>query len=158
MRLVPAAALCLGLAACQGEHRAQAPETVIEIGEALCRPTRAGRDVTGCYMTLTASRDDRLVSASSAAAARTEVHEMTSQDGIMRMSELVDGLPLPAGEDIRLQPGGNHIMLMGVHQPLAAGDTVELDLQFQHAGARTVTAQVADPALPGAVHPGHETP
>ena len=142
-RLLLAAAL-IGLAACQ--PAAPAGPVTVTATDAVCRPTPNGRNVTGCYLTLTASADDRLVSVASPAAATAEIHEMSTEGGVMRMGELKDGLPLPAGEAVALAPGGNHIMLIGVTAPLKAGDVVSLTLTFEHAQAYGVRATVGQPA------------
>lgn len=141
MRLPALALLCLGVAACQD---AAAPS--VEVSDAVCRPTPNGRDLTGCYMTLTATTADRLVSVTTPSAGKAEIHEMSTEGGVMTMAELTDGLPLPAGQATALQPGGNHIMLMQVTAPLAEGDTVELALTFEDAAPITVTARVGNPA------------
>ena len=65
---------------------------------------------------------------------------------MMMMRELREGLPLPAGETVALAPGGNHLMLLGVKEPLVAGDTVALTLTFEAAPAVEVTATVGQPA------------
>lgn len=152
-RILILAAASAALAACSAQ-----PETsalaVVEATDALCRPTPNGRDVTGCYVTLTASQADRLVSVASPSAGVAEIHEMKTEGGIMQMAELPDGLALPAGEAVSLKPGGNHIMLMQVKTPLAAGDTVSLTLTFEKAAPLGVRAAVGQPA-PAAGHTGH---
>lgn len=151
MKRLVAPALLLLAAACAPEAPANPEGPVIgaSAAEVLCRPTPNGRDVTACYLTLTSSIDDRLVAVSSPDAAKGELHEMTTEDGIMRMRELPDGLALPAGQAVRLQPGGDHIMLMGLTRPLAAGDTVSLTLTFEHAEPQGVRATVAQPTAAG---------
>lgn len=146
-RLILPAALLM-LAACD---RGPAPEAlaVVATSDALCRPTPNGRDATGCYLTLTASRDDRLVSVSSPLAGEGQIHEMKVADGMMSMAELKDGLPLPAGESVSLRPGGNHIMLIGLKQPLVAGDQVSLTLTFEHAPTMGIRAVVGQPPAAG---------
>lgn len=149
------AAVSVVLAACSAQ-----PETpslaVVEATDALCRPTPNGRDVTACYITLTASQADRLVSVSTPLAATAEVHEMKTEGGIMQMGALIGGLPLPAGDAVSLAPGGNHIMLTGVKTPLAAGDAVALTLTFEKAAPLGVQANVGQPAPAQApAHTGH---
>lgn len=141
MRLPALALLCLGVAACQ--NAGVAPS--VEVTDAVCRPTPNGRDLTGCYMTLTAATDDRLVSVSTPAAAIAEIHEMSTEGGIMTMGEMAGGLPLPAGQAVSLQPGGNHLMLIQVITPLADGDTVDLTLTFDQAEPVIVTARIGNP-------------
>lgn len=126
---------------------------VVASSDALCRPTPNGRDMTGCYVTLTASRDDRLVSVESALSGQGQVHEMKIENGIMSMAELKAGLALPAGETVMLKPGGNHIMLIGLSQPLKAGDSVPLTLRFQNAAPLQLQASVGQPqAGSGSMH------
>lgn len=151
--LIPAAVL-IGLAACQ-PAAPQAGLAQVEVTDAVCRPTPNGRDVTGCYLTLTASTTDRLVSVATPAAATAQIHEMSTEGGVMRMGEMKEGLPLPAGEAVSLKPGGNHVMLMGVTAPLKAGDTVSLTLTFEHAAPYGVRAVVGQPGAPTADHGGH---
>ena len=147
--LIPAA--LLALTACNQTPVPEAPAVVTTM-DALCRPTPNGRPMTGCYLTLTASRDDRLIAVSSPIAGEGQIHEMKVADGMMSMAELEDGLVLPAGEAVALRPGGNHIMLMQVKTPLAAGDTVPLTLTFEKAAPLGVRATVGQP---GAAHTGH---
>lgn len=63
--------------------------------------------------------------------------------GGMTMRE-VAAIPVPAGEEVRLEPGGYHVMLLGLTEPLLAGDTFEIELEFETAGTQTVTAEVRD--------------
>ena len=103
--------------------------------------------MTGCYLTLTATADDRLMSVSSPAAGRTEIHESRIESNMMMMQELKSGLPLPAGQPVELKPGGNHIMLLALSEPLEAGDTVALTLTFASSSPVEITAAVGQPAI-----------
>ena len=67
-------------------------------------------------------------------------------DPQMRMQELVDGLPLPAGEMVTLEPGGYHVMLLDLADPLEVGDEIELTLDFESADDVTLTVEVAESA------------
>ncbi len=73
---------------------------------------------------------DALVAASSPAASAVEIHEVSLDDGVMRMRQ-VDSVAVPAGGTAVLEPGGYHIMLIGLSDPLVAGDTVALTLRFR---------------------------
>jgi copper(I)-binding protein len=73
--------------------------------------------------------DDRLVGASTRVARSTEIHESRVEDGVMRMRP-VGGVAVPAGGHVALEPGGLHIMLIGVTRSLAAGDTIDVTLTF----------------------------
>lgn len=144
--LLVAALSAFALAAC-GQPAPSAGEAAgpVRATDALCRPTPNGRQVTGCYLTLTAPADDILVSVASPVAALVQIHETKMESNMMMMRELEAGLPLPAGQVVTLAPGANHIMLMGVTEPLRAGDTVPLTLTFAHAAPVEITAPVGQP-------------
>ncbi len=145
--LALAALSALALSACgqSGPSAKAGAAGPVVVADALCRPTPNGRQVTGCYLTLTAPAADTLVSVSSPVAALAQVHEMRMESNMMMMRELEAGLPLPAGQAVSLAPGGNHIMLMGVTEPLRAGDAVPLTLTFATAAPIEVTAPVGQP-------------
>lgn len=99
------------------------------------------------YMTLTnhGAAPDRLLAASTPAAASAEVHESLEKDGVATMRP-IESLEIPAGGSVQLKPGGYHIMLMGLKAPLKKGDMVMLQLKFEHAGMVDVVANVGDVA------------
>jgi copper(I)-binding protein len=100
------------------------------------------------YMDITASEDDALVGADVGmdTAMMTQIHETTmNADGTMGMSE-VESIVLPAGSMVSLAPGGYHIMLMGLKQPLALGDTVAVTLTFESGDELVVAAEVREEA------------
>lgn len=132
------------LAACSPPPPATPPGPV-QVSAAICRPTPKGRDVTGCYVTLMAAANDRLVSVSSPRAREGQIHEMKAEGGMMKMSELPNGLPLPEGSAVQLKPGGNHIMLYGLDGPLTTGDTVSVTLTFEHSAQQGVRFAVGQP-------------
>lgn len=147
-RVLASAAVLLSLAACSpGEPAPRPGAPTVAVADALCRPTPKGRRVTGCYMTLTAGAADRLVSVESPAANLVQIHESRMESNMMMMRELRDGLPLVAGQASVLAPGGNHLMLLGVKEPLVAGDTVALKLIFETAAPVEVTATVGQPSV-----------
>ncbi|MEX0839579.1 MAG: copper chaperone PCu(A)C [Parvibaculum sp.] len=105
---------------------------------------RASVTATGAaYLTIenTGASDDALVEVRSDVAEKLEIHDMTMEDMVMRMRKL-DRLALPAGETVRLMPGGMHVMLIRLRAPLAEGDVVPLTLVFEKAGAIEVSAAV----------------
>ena len=98
---------------------------------------------------------DRLIGAETERAETVELHE-TRQDGeIMRMRPLPEGIELPSGERVTLEPGGRHLMLVGLKTPLMAGETVPLTLDFERAGKLTIELQV-EPLVPGREPMQHE--
>ncbi len=79
--------------------------------------------------------DDRLVSASSDAAARVELHTHLEQDdGVMRMMEAENGFAVPAGGSHSLARGGDHVMFMGLTDSWKQGDLIPLTLVFERGG------------------------
>jgi copper(I)-binding protein len=148
IRAFASAAALLTLAGCNSGERAAVPGApTVQVADALCRPTPKGRQTTGCYMTLTATGADRLVSVESPQANIVQIHESRMESNMMMMQQLRDGLPLAAGQATALAPGANHLMLLGVKEPLATGDTVELTLTFETAAPVEVVARVAQPAV-----------
>ena len=150
-RLALALAL-LTLSACSPGGADSGAASTVEVAGAVCRPTPVGRQMTGCYLTLTTTTADRLVTVTSPAANLVQIHESRIESGMMMMNELKEGLPLPAGETVALAPGGNHLMLLGVKAPLVAGDTVALNLTFESSPPVEVTATVGQPAAPEGDH------
>jgi hypothetical protein len=116
----------------------------------------AGAATTGAaYASLTAGEQgDRLTAASTPIAQTAEVHESTSEGGIMRMRP-VPGLDIPAGKTVKLSPGGYHIMMFGLHQPLKAGQSFPLTLTFAHAAPVTVTVNVRPIGAAGGMQMDH---
>lgn len=94
------------------------------------------------YMTLlNTGPADRLTAARTDAAGAVELHEAQMTDGAMRMQRL-DGIDIPAGGQVTLEPGGLHAMLVDVDPEVADGDNIRLTLSFARAGDRVVTAEV----------------
>lgn len=80
-------------------------------------------------------REDRLISVETGIAQRAELHtHKESADGVMRMVEVEDGFPVPAGGRHMLSRGGDHVMLMGLTQVLEHGGSVPMVLIFEQAG------------------------
>ena len=109
----------------------------VSISEAWARPTIGEGRVTAAYMTITnaSGEDDVLKGVTSPRAKRVELHrtEMTD-DGVMRMRPIQDGLPLPAGGTAFLKPGGAHVMIMGLDGTLAEGEDLPLTLELENSG------------------------
>jgi copper(I)-binding protein len=86
---------------------------------------------------------DRLIAASSEAAARTELHtHLEGENGVMRMVHVEEGFELPADGMIAMQRGGKHVMLMGLNAPMEQGATVTVTLTFEKAGDVVVEVPV----------------
>jgi hypothetical protein len=100
-----------------------------------------GQKSTGAFMQLKSSTDVALIGAASSAAKIVEVHEMSMTAGVMKM-RAVEKLPLPAGKAVDLKPGGYHVMLMDLAQPLKEGDRVPVTLTFVDKDGRKTTQEV----------------
>jgi len=94
------------------------------------RATAAEQKATGAFMKLQSSGPVRLVEVRSSVAGVVELHEMAMDGDTMRMRP-VAGLDLPAGALVELKPGGYHVMLMDLKQPIKAGDAVPLTLVIE---------------------------
>jgi copper(I)-binding protein len=128
----------------------------VEVTGAWARATMPGQKVAGVYMEIRSDRAARLVGVESAAAGSAEVHEMRNDGGVMRMRH-VEALDLPAGRTVKLAPGGFHVMLFELGQPLKPGDKVRLTLKVDRGGKREDVQVVAvvKPASAAGVDSGH---
>lgn len=114
----------------------------IQLENAFTRAAPAG-GVGGFFVTIiNAGAADRLIGIASPVAGKAELHETMSDNGVMKMRG-VASLPVPANGKVALQPGGYHVMLIGLTQPLVVGQSVPVTLTFEKAGAITVQASVA---------------
>ena len=102
----------------------------ITVTGAWVRGTVTGQMATGAFMQLRSPLDTALVAVTSPAAKLVEVHEMKMDGGMMKM-RAVDRIAIPAGKPVELQPGGYHVMLVGLVAPLKDGDSVPLKLTFE---------------------------
>ncbi len=86
--------------------------------------------------------DDALVGASSPAAATVEIHQTTeAEDGTMMMAP-VEEVPIPAGGLAELKPGGYHVMLIDLVQPLVEGEQIEISLDFASSEPQTIVVPI----------------
>lgn len=125
----------------------------VSVIDAWVRAAPAGRPMSAAYLTLCngGETQDAMVAARFAGAADVELHTTTvGEDGVAAMAPIAE-LPIPAGGQASLAPGGAHIMLIGLSAPLEAGQTVDLTLEFKNAPAQTVSFTVRD-AAPGGQH------
>lgn len=105
-------------------------------------------DVSAVFLSLRndGGSTERLIRASTTAAEVVEIHETTMQGDVMKMRPIA-GLDLPAGEVVALEPGGMHIMLLGLTQPLVAGEAITLTLVFESGTELTIAVPVYDGLL-----------
>jgi copper(I)-binding protein len=118
-----------------------APPTVTD---AWIRATPPGAVTAAAYLTIrSAGAADRLVGAATPAAGAVEIHTHAAEGGSQRMVRLAE-LTLPAGEAVRLTPSGQHLMLIDIKTPMAAGTKVVLSLRFAQAGTVEIDVPVVD--------------
>ena len=136
-------ALALGPAAMPVPAQAQKLGDLV-IEAPWTRETPKGADVAVGYLVIRndGAAPDKLLGGT-ADFAQVEIHEMRTQDGVMMMGELPDGLEVPAHGAVAFAPGGDHLMFTHLLRPLRKGETVELTLSFARAGAVTVEVPVA---------------
>ena len=111
---------------------AQTTNANVEVKDAWVRSTVVGQMGTGAFMKITAKVGTQLVGVSSPVAGVGEVHEMKMEGDVMKMRALPQ-LDLPAGRAVELKPGGYHVMLMDLKQPLMKDTKVPLTLTFKDA-------------------------
>lgn len=168
-RIAVAASLTIALASCGGGE-------AVTVEGAWARTSPSMASAGAVYMDLTSEEADRLIGASvdSSLAATTEVHETVEAHmgedagdggdmsegaeggmdedtsemegmGAMTMQE-VESIELQPGVTVNLEPGGYHIMLLDLAEPLEVGDTFEVTLDFETADDMVVTVEVRDSA------------
>lgn len=149
-RIIACALLFAGAVSAAAADTGAGPLTVTD---AWARSTPPGLDVSAAYFVIdNRGAPDRLTAASSPVAARAEIHRTTTHDGMARM-ERQHALAIPGGRT-EFAPGGLHVMLLGLKQPLRTGESFALTLEFERAGTITVDATVRGPGAPGHGH-GH---
>lgn len=129
-------------------------QNALTLTDGYAHATLPNQPVAGGFVTIAnaGDADDRLVAASSDIAGVMQVHTMAMDGDVMVMRELADGLPLPAGETVVLQPGGLHIMFMQLNSPLMAGETVPVTLTFENAGEVAVVLPIRNKMAGGMQH------
>jgi len=115
-----------------------------KVTDAWIRATPPGAVTAAAYLTITsAGGADRLVGASTPAAGAVEIHTQIAEAGSQRMLHVAE-LTLPAGEAVRLTPGGQHLMLIDIKTPMVPGTKVALSLRFAEAGTVEIDVPVVD--------------
>ncbi|MEP6907505.1 MAG: copper chaperone PCu(A)C [Pseudoxanthomonas sp.] len=142
MKKTICALVLIALGACSSPASQQVGD--LHVSEVWSKATPPNAPVAGGFLTLDNRGDtpDRLLRVESAAAQRVELHEMGHVDGVARMRELEQGLPLPARQITTLKPGGYHLMFIQPTQPFVEGGSVPATLVFEKAGRLPVLFQV----------------
>jgi copper(I)-binding protein len=125
----------------------------IEIHEAYAISSIPGAPTGAAFMIIHnhGGPADRLVGVRSDAAERVELHtHVMDSDGVMRMIHVEEGFELATDGEIILERGGNHIMFLGLVDPLTAGEAVTVTLEFEVSGDLTIEIPIGDMATEGA--------
>jgi copper(I)-binding protein len=156
--IVPLLAVLLAASA-PAVHATDYRVGALDISGPWSRATPKGAPVAAGYLTIknTGTTADRLVGGSSEAAAKVEVHEMTMDNGVMRMRPITGGLEIKPGETVEFKPQGLHLMFIKPKNPLKQGDHVKTILEFEKAGKVEVDFDVTGMGGPPASH-GHDMP
>ena len=117
----------------------------LEVKDAWTRDTVGGVANAAVFMTIRSPSADRLVAASTLVAKKTDLMTMEGGGGAMEMKYL-QGIDLPANTTVSLNPGGLHVWLADLNEPLKAGQTFPLDLKFERAGERRIIVSIIGPA------------
>jgi periplasmic copper chaperone A len=123
----------------------------LDISQPWARATPKGASTGAAYLTASnsGSQTERLSCASSAAAAKCQIHEMAMDNGVMKMRPVEGGLEIKPGQTVTLKPGGYHMMLEGLKAPLKAGDMLEATLTSSGGASIKVDFPIAAVGAPG---------
>lgn len=123
---------------------------------AWARPSAKMAKNGAAYFTMTnhGAMADKLLSASTEVAQKTELHTHINDKGVMKMRPLKEPVVIEPGKSAAFAPGGHHVMLMGLKAPLTVGSHFPLTLTFEKAGAITVNVMVEKSGPTGAMHHG----
>lgn len=120
----------------------------VKVNDATTYETTKAMKAGAVFLGLHSDIDDKLVSASSTAADKVEIHSMVEEKGVMQMRKLDKPLDLPKDKTVQLEPGGYHLMLIGLKRPLKAGTEIPVSLVFEKARPQTLTAKVLSRSQP----------
>lgn len=151
--------LLCGLAGVSQSADGKAPAAV-QAGTAWAIPAGPGQIMTAAYVSLRnrGKAPQTLLGASSNVAADVQMHSSEIKGGIARMRR-VERLTVPARGELKLTPGGPHLMLMGLKRPLKVGDRITVHLRFEGGANLNVAVPVTDTSekstLKGGPHANH---
>lgn len=119
--------------------------TGLQITNAHARPAPTTPGNSALFLTIVnaGAEADRLLSVTTPVAA-AELHETVDDNGVMRMVARPEGFAIPANGTLELAPGGKHIMLLNLTQPLQPGQSLAVTLTFEHASPLTLNAPVLE--------------
>jgi periplasmic copper chaperone A len=139
--------LLTGLAVGPTAHAHEFKIGDLEIIHPVARPTMGAAANSAVYFTIKNEGEaDVLIDVYGPDADAVELHASVMEGEVMTMQHLEEGIEIPAMSEVRLSPGGEHVMLTGLAAPLNVYDTFPLTLVFKNAGAIEVEVYVVDPA------------
>jgi copper(I)-binding protein len=131
--------LCAGLLAMLAVAPAYADE--VKVSNAWTRATAPGQDSASVQLTLTSNKDATLIGVASGSAQSGEIHTMVMEGDVMKM-RAIESLPLPAKTPVKLGEDGNHVMLIGLKNPLKAGRKLPFALTVKFADGKTAVLRI----------------
>ncbi|HKS19430.1 MAG TPA: copper chaperone PCu(A)C [Bradyrhizobium sp.] len=157
-RILAAAVMVVSFAAPACAQEVKAGDLVIT--QAWSRATPSGAKIAGAYLTIEnkGAAPDRLIGGAGDVAGKVEIHEMATDNGVMKMRPLDKGLAIEPGKTVKLAPGGYHLMLFDLKRQLKQGDKVPVTLEFEKAGKVALSLDVQGVGAQGpaaADHSGH---
>jgi len=147
MRKLITMSFCAALVTCIAGASARAEEVKagdLVISQAWTRATPNGAKIGTGYFTIEnkGTTADKLVGVSGEVSDKIEVHEMSMNNGVMKMRPVDGGLTIEPGKTVKLAPSGYHLMIMDLKSPLKQGGKVPVTLEFEKAGKVAVTLDV----------------
>jgi len=134
MKLIPIAGLLLGLSAPSLAHEYKAGALLVD--HPIIRVASPVSKTGAGFMTITnkGKAVDRLLSVSTAASNRSDLHGTLNEGGVMKMRAQAGGVPIPAGGKVSFAPGGLHVMFIGLKASVQPGQMIKARLMFEKAG------------------------
>ena len=147
MRKLITMSFCAALVTCIAGASARAEEVKagdLVISQAWTRATPNGAKIGTGYFTIEnkGTTADKLVGVSGEVSDKIEVHEMSMNNGVMKMRPVDGGLTIEPGKTVKLAPSGYHLMIMDLKSPLKQGGKVPVTLEFEKAGKVAVMLDV----------------
>ncbi len=102
----------------------------VVVTDAWARATPPGQEVGAAYMNLKSDRTVSLIAIQTPVAEGVEIHEMSMRNGMMKM-RMLESIDLPSGKIVKLAPGGFHLMLFNLKNPLKTGENIEIELSIK---------------------------
>ena len=138
------ATLLLGVSVSSQAHaQASHPKSII-VEQPWARATPKGAKTGAAYLKLinNGSSEDRLLGAATPVADKAQFHSASEENGVSRMREM-DAIKIAPGTMVTFKPGGMHIMMVGLKQPLKEGQTFPMTLAFEKAGKIDLMVPIA---------------